>query len=101
MNDINWLEKTKESYNDYYKTYRADWCRKSGLPMMDSSCWEKIQAEDLYTVSRAKKKHVSIDMKKVCGWYRIWHRQTCDAADQFTGDQGCTSVPDDENPRRR
>lgn len=72
MNDINWLEKTKESYNDYYKTYRADWCRKSGLPMMDSSCWEKIQAEDLYTVSRAKKKHVSIDMKKVCGWYRIW-----------------------------
>lgn len=72
MNDINWLEKTKESYNDYYKTYRAAWCRKSGLPMMDSSCWEKIQAEDLYTVSRAKKKHISIDMKKVCGWYRIW-----------------------------
>lgn len=72
MNNINWLEKTKESYNDYYKTYRAAWCRKSGLPMMDSSCWEKIQAEDLYTVSRAKKKRVSIDMKKVCGWYRIW-----------------------------
>ena len=72
MENINWLEKTKESYNDYYKTYRAAWCRKSGLPMMDSSCWEKIQAEDLYTVSRAKKKHVSIDMKKVCGRYRIW-----------------------------
>lgn len=36
----NWLEKTKESYNDYYKTYRAAWCRRSGLPMMDSSCWK-------------------------------------------------------------
>lgn len=31
----NWLEKNKESFNDYYKTYRAEWCRQSGLPMMD------------------------------------------------------------------
>ena len=68
---VNWLEKTGESYNVYYKTYRAEWCRKSGLPMMDSSCWDKIQAEDLYTVSRAKKKHVSIDMTEVYGWYRL------------------------------
>lgn len=67
----NWLEKTKESYNDYYKTYRAAWRRRSGLPMMDSSCWKQIQAEDLYTVSSAKKKHVSIDMKHVCAWYRV------------------------------
>lgn len=29
MNNINWLEKTMESYNDYYKTYRAEWCSKS------------------------------------------------------------------------
>ena len=67
------MEKTGESYNEYYKTYRTEWCRKSGLPMMDGSCWERIQAEDLYTVSRAKKKHVSIDMTEVCGWYRLRH----------------------------
>lgn len=69
----NWLEKNKESFNDYYKTYRAEWCRQSGLPMMDKSSWEQIQSEDLYTVSRAKKKHVSIDMKNVCGWYHVCH----------------------------
>ena len=63
MPDTNWLEKTKESYNDYYKTYRAAWCRWSGLPMMDSSCLEQVQAEDLYTVTR--------DMKHVCAWYRV------------------------------
>ena len=28
MPDTNWLEKTKESYNDYYKTYHAVWCRR-------------------------------------------------------------------------
>lgn len=71
MANTNRLEKTKESYNDYYKTYRAAWCRRSGLLMMDSSCWEQIQAEELYTVSRAKKKHVSIDMKCVRAWYRV------------------------------
>ncbi len=71
MDNINWLEKTSESYNDYYKTYRAEWCRKSGLPMLNRNCWDTIQEQDLYTVSRAKKKHVSIDMKKVCGWYRV------------------------------
>lgn len=27
----NWLEKTHESYNNYYKTYYAAWCRKSGI----------------------------------------------------------------------
>ena len=42
----NWLEKNKESFNDYYKTYRAEWCRQSGLPMMDKSSWEQIQSED-------------------------------------------------------
>ena len=69
----NWLEKTHESYNNYYKTYYAAWCRKSGLPMLNSSCWERIQDEKLYTVSRAKKEHVCIDKSKVCGWFRLWH----------------------------
>ena len=68
MPGTNWLEKTHESYNNYYKTYYAAWCRKSGLPMLNSSCWERIQAEKLYTVSRAKKEHVCIDKSKVCGW---------------------------------
>lgn len=46
MPGTNWLEKTHESYNNYYKTYYAAWCRKSGLPMLNSSCWERIQAEN-------------------------------------------------------
>lgn len=71
MSNTNWLEKTAESYNDYYKTYRAAWCKKSGLPMLDRKNWEQIRAEGLYTVSRAKKERIIIDTNTICGWYRV------------------------------
>ena len=67
------LIKTHESYNDYYKQYRASWCRKSGLPMYSGKDFTTVEKEGLYTVTRAKKCKVHIDTTKVCAWYRLAH----------------------------
>lgn len=67
---MNPLIKTHESYNDYYKQYRASWCKKTGLPMYSRKEFETIEKEGLYTITRAKKCKVQIDTTKVCAWYR-------------------------------
>ena len=67
---MNPLIKTNESYNSYYKQYRASWCRKTGLPMYSRKEFESIEKEGLYTITRAKRCKVQIDTTKVCAWYR-------------------------------
>ena len=64
------LRQTSESYNSYYKTYRAKWCKQTGLPMYSKKDWDTIEKERLYTRSRAKKEKVNIDTETVCAWYR-------------------------------
>lgn len=68
---VNWLDQTPESYNSYYKTYRADWCRKSSLPMFCKNDFELIK-DRYYTITRAKKAHISIE-KDVSAWYRTYN----------------------------
>ena len=70
VNDMDFLVQTKESYNSYYKQYRAEWCRKSGLPMYQRADFETVEREGFYTKSRAKREKVDIDSTKVVGWYR-------------------------------
>ena len=70
-NKMNYLAKTPKSYNSYYKTYRAEWCRKSGLPMYSRKNFDEVQSKGLYTATRAAKEKVSIDESVVCGWYRL------------------------------
>lgn len=67
---MNYLEQTKESYNFYYKTYRAEWCKKSGLPMYSNKDFQIVENEKLYTKTRAKKEKIKIDETKVYAWYR-------------------------------
>lgn len=67
---MNYLEKTNESYNSYYKLYKAEWCKKSGLPMYNKKDWAIIKEANLYSISRAKKEKIKID-PTVCGWYRM------------------------------
>jgi hypothetical protein len=73
---MNYLEQTYESYNTYYKMYRAEWCKKTGLPMYSKKDWCTIEAERLYTKSRATKKKIQIDTTEVCAWYRTAHGYT-------------------------
>lgn len=68
---MNWLEKSSNSYNDYYKLYKAEWCKLSKLPMLSRKDWQQIESEDLYTLSRAKKEKIEIDSQKVVAWYRM------------------------------
>lgn len=68
---MNYLEKTKESYNSYYKQYKAAWCKKSGLPMYTKNDWGKIEKDELYSVTRAMRAKVEIDKTAVCAWYRL------------------------------
>ena len=68
---MNLLDKTDESYNKYYKLYKASWCHKSGLPMYGKKDWNTVQEQGLYTITRAKKEKVSIDASNVCAWYRM------------------------------
>jgi len=68
---MNYLEQTKESYNSYYKTYRAEWCRKSGLPMYSNKDFPIVESEKLYTKTRAKKEKIKIDETNVYAWYRM------------------------------
>jgi len=68
---MNYLEKTKESYNSYYKQYKAAWCKKSGLPMYTKNDWSKIEKDELYSVTRAMRAKVDIDKTTVCAWYRM------------------------------
>ncbi len=67
---MNYLEKSYESYNEYYKQYKAKWCKESGLPMYSRKDFDIIEHEGLYTRSRALKEKVEIDIETVCGWYR-------------------------------
>lgn len=68
---MNYLEKTKESYNSYYKQYKATWCKKSGLPMYAKKDWNIVEEQELYSVTRAKRAKVEIDAGSVCAWYRM------------------------------
>lgn len=68
---MNFLEQTQKSYNFYYKTYRAEWCRKSGLPMYQNKDWCVIEREKLYSKTRAKIEKIQIDDSKVLAWYRM------------------------------
>ena len=68
---MNYLEKTKESYNSYYNQYKAAWCKKSGLPMYSKNDWGKIEKDGLYSVTRAMRARVKIDTETVCAWYRM------------------------------
>ena len=65
-----YLIQTNESYNSYYKSYRAEWCRKSGLPMYQKKDFETVEKQRLFTRSRANKEKVQINTTKVVGWYR-------------------------------
>lgn len=67
---MNYLEKTKESYNSYYNQYKAAWCKKSGLPMYSKNDWDKIERDELYSVTRAQRARVAIGTT-VCAWYRM------------------------------
>lgn len=73
---MNYLRQTSESYNEHYKAYRADWCRKSGLPMYAKKDFEKIEEEGLYTTSRACREDVKIDNQTVVAWYRLTNGYT-------------------------
>ena len=66
----NLLEKTLESYNEYYKTYRAEYCRSTGLPMYGSKDFSEVQEKGFYTKSRAKRDKIWIDESHPVGWYR-------------------------------
>lgn len=70
---MNYLKQTYESYNSYYKMYRASWCKKTGLPMYSKKDYEIVEKEKLYSKSRAKKEKIQIDTTKVCAWYRMFN----------------------------
>lgn len=73
---MNYLEKTRESYNFYYKLYKAEWCKKSGLPMYGKKDFATVEEKHLYTVTRAKKEKIQIDTNTVCAWYRMTNGYT-------------------------
>ena len=68
---VDWLVKNCETYNGYYTQYKAKHCIASGLPLYDHDTAEKMVADKLYSVTRAKREKVNIDQTKVCGWYRM------------------------------
>lgn len=68
---MNYLEKTQESYNFYYKLYKSAWCKKTGLPMYAKKDWNTVEENKLYTITRAKRAKVQIDTNNVCAWYRM------------------------------
>ena len=67
---MDYLIQTNESYNSYYKMYKASWCRKSGLPMYQKKDFDTVKKLLLYTKSRARREKVEIDTTTVAGWYR-------------------------------
>lgn len=67
---MEYLEQTYESYNFYYKMYRAKWCKKTGLPMYEKKDFGIVEKERLYTKSRAKREKVQINDTEVAAWYR-------------------------------
>lgn len=70
---MDWLQKSNDSYDSYYKMYRAKWCRLSKLPMLSNKDWEQIQREGLYTKTRAAKEKVNVNYNEVAAWYRMYN----------------------------
>lgn len=71
INPKNLLEKNEESYNSYYKLYRAEYCRKTGLPMYNWRDYPQMIANGIYTKTRAKQEKVIIDEESPVAWYRL------------------------------
>lgn len=71
VNFENLLEKNSGSYNSYYKLYRADYCRMTGLPMYSSKDFEYLEKNNIFSKTRAKKEKVEIDETSPVGWYRM------------------------------
>ena len=71
VNSENLLEKNWGSYNSYYKLYRAEYCKKTGLPMYSRKDFEYLEQNKIFTRTRAKKEKVEIDETKPVGWYRM------------------------------
>ena len=66
----NLLEKTDETYNKYYKLYKAAYCRTTGLPMYGHKDFPEVEAKKLYSKTRAKLAKVEIDESRPLAWYR-------------------------------
>ena len=71
VNPKNLLEQNLGSYNSYYKLYRAEYCRKTGLPMYSGKDFEYLEKNRIFTRTRAKKEKVAIDEAVPVGWYRM------------------------------
>ena len=71
MKKEDYLKQTPDSYNSYYKTYKAVHCRQTGLTMYNHKTAELMVNAELYSKSRAKKCKVEIDETTVYGWYRV------------------------------
>ena len=71
MQEKDLLKKTPETYNKYYKAYRAAYCHSTGLPMYGHKDFPEVQEKRLYTKTRAKREKVQIDESQPVGWYRM------------------------------
>ncbi len=66
------LPQNSETYNSYYKTYKAKYCRKTGLPLICSRDYA-INPDLLtkgYSVTRAKKEKIEIT-EELYGFFRV------------------------------
>ncbi len=66
------LLQTRETYNTYYNTYKAQYCRKTGLPMLCGRDYA-INPDLLkkgYSVTRSKKEKVEIT-EEIYGFFRV------------------------------
>ncbi|MBQ7131222.1 MAG: hypothetical protein IJO29_01500 [Oscillospiraceae bacterium] len=73
MGHNNLLEQRADNYSKYYKTYKAAYCRTTGLPLYNHDTAEQMVADGLYSKTRAAKEKVDIDDTDVCGWYRTYN----------------------------
>lgn len=76
VNKADLLEKNINSYNSYYKLYRAEYCKKTELPMYSWKDYDYMIANGIYTRSRAKAEKVVIDETCPVGWYRLMNGYT-------------------------
>ena len=64
------IEAHKDGWIAYYHTYRADYCRATGLPMISRKTYSDAVTLCVYTKTMGKNLGIVLDTSVVVAWYK-------------------------------
>lgn len=70
------VKEHQAGWHPYYHLYRASYVHATDIPCYGKDSYQEVVENGLYTVTRAKREHVTIDTTAVRGWYKLTNGYT-------------------------